>query len=87
MTDETTLRRARQAESELRETASAFEQVRAEIVKQWAATSLGDVEYREKLFMAYRTTDLVRAALTSTVNNGQLLRHEAEVAQLFAPRG
>lgn len=85
MTPEQAIAKGNRAALELVETADAFEQMKALIIEKWASTGIDDTATREKLFASYNAINMVRKALETSVNNGRVEAHNAEMAAILAP--
>lgn len=86
MDDEQIIRKAARAGIEYAETAEAFAGIRAEMVARWATSTLGEAVLRERLFLSVQIVDAVQKALLSTIDNGKVAKHSAEMTALLNPR-
>lgn len=75
--------RGAQAESELRETSAAFEEVRKGLIEAWATSSLGDEGFREKAFLAVQTLDAVKAALLAVAGGKAIADHDELIGNIL----
>lgn len=85
MSDAAAAARGQRAETELAETAAAFDRVREAILEELAQTSPGQPEKVLKLHLAVQNLAAVRQALFQVVENGQLARHAIATAGLTRP--
>lgn len=86
MTEEEAIERGHRAYAELAVTQSVFDDMRAELLKRWAATGSGDTATREKMFEAFTTINTVEKALKEAVDAGKVAAHSQEMAALLTPR-
>jgi hypothetical protein len=77
MTD--AIQRGHLAQTELGLTEEAFETIRQRMVDSLLATTLGDKDLRERLYMGVNALDTVRKALKAMVLNGQ---HEEALEEM-----
>lgn len=77
---------ASRARSELEQTERAFDELRASFVEGLLATASDQAAERERLFLAVKVLDRVRAALRMTVSGGDVAKYVAEVRAIMDGR-
>ena len=76
---------AGKAKAELDLTSQHMDTMRAALFERWLATPMDATAHREKLYHAATTVEYVRRALERSVEDGQVLNYQREMAELLAP--
>lgn len=77
---------AARARSELQQTETIFDDLRAEFLTALVGTDAGASDERERLYLAVKVLDRVRGILRATVAGAIVAEHSAEIRDLLGDK-